>query len=375
MAGRNWCLNCFQIKGNYEVCPHCGYMENAEPENLYQLKPGTILRGRYIIGASIGLGGFGITYKAYDVTLGMVVAVKEFYPAGLVNRAEGEKKVGVFSGEKAQTYEKWKKRFLEEAQNMAIFARDRDIVNEYDFFEENGTAYIIMEFIHGRLLKEQLRETGKFPLETACGYMMSILNALKRIHENGIIHRDISPDNIFLLENGRVKIFDFGAAYFQRGVEEQLPSLIVKAGYAPPEQYRTKGQVGTELDIYGAGAVFYEMVTGEKPIESLDRMMGEKLKTPTELGIEMDPVIEGVMLKALSLQPEDRFHSGEEFEKAMLKETDSPGEKSGKTAMEETVSAGEEVGKTAMEESVSAGENFGKPEREKRLPFWRRKRS
>ena len=195
--------------------------------------------------------------------------------------------------------------------------------------------------------------------------MMSILNALKRIHENGIIHRDISPDNIFLLENGRVKIFDFGAAYFQRGVEEQLPSLIVKAGYAPPEQYRTKGQVGTELDIYGAGAVFYEMVTGEKPIESLNRMMGEKLKTPTELGIEMDPVIEGVMLKALSLQPEDRFHSGEEFEKAMLKETE----------MEESVSAGEEAGKTAMKETVSAGEDSGKPEREKRLPFWRRKRS
>lgn len=148
------CFQCFKVKGEYEVCPHCGYKEGTAAKQACQLAPGTVLSGRYIIGTSIGFGGFGITYKAYDTVLGIVVAIKEFYPAGLVSRAAGEVKIGIFSGDKEAEFKRQLARFLEEARNMAIFSKEKDIVNVFDFFEENQTAYIIMEFIEGQLLKE-----------------------------------------------------------------------------------------------------------------------------------------------------------------------------------------------------------------------------
>lgn len=147
------CMNCFNVKGVEEVCPHCGYIEGTPPGQAFHLEPGTILANRYIVGTSIGFGGFGITYKAYDTVLGVIVAIKEFYPAGLVNRAPGESQVGIMSGEKTQEYEMQLKRFLIEAQSIAQFGKAKDIVNVYDYFEENNTAYIIMEYIDGILSK------------------------------------------------------------------------------------------------------------------------------------------------------------------------------------------------------------------------------
>lgn len=319
MSSGKLCLNCFRIKGDYEVCPYCGYVEGAQPDSVYQLKPGTVLRNRYIIGQSIGLGGFGITYRAFDINLGIVVAVKEFYPAGLVNRAAGETKVGVFSGDKSEQYKKQLERFLMEARNMAAFARAADVVNVFDYFEDNGTAYIIMEYIDGILLKEYLRAKGRLSLEEACSYMIPMLEALQRIHDHGIIHRDISPDNIFLMGMGRVKIFDFGAAQFQNQVDEAMP-IVIKTGYAPPEQYRIKGRLGPQTDIYAIGAVFYEMLTGEKPVEALDRMELDDLKMPSQMGVLMDEAIERALAKSLSLAFGDRFGKASEFRAAILKE-------------------------------------------------------
>ena len=133
MAGKI-CFWCFKARGNHAVCPHCGYEPGSDSGQAYQLSPGTILQKRYVIGASIGFGGFGITYKAFDAMLRMIVAVKEFYPAGLVNRGGGEKKVGIFSGEKKAEFQKQLARFLEEARNMALFSKEQDIVNVFDFF-------------------------------------------------------------------------------------------------------------------------------------------------------------------------------------------------------------------------------------------------
>ena len=148
------CMNCFSVKGKYEVCPFCGYAEGTPPSQPHYLVPGTILGNHFIVGTVIGMGGFGITYKCYDTTLGVIVAVKEFYPAGLVNRAPGERRVGLLSGEKKTQYQEQLKRFMVEAQSIAQFGKAKDIVNVYDYFEENNTAYIIMEYIDGVLLKD-----------------------------------------------------------------------------------------------------------------------------------------------------------------------------------------------------------------------------
>lgn len=316
--GTTLCMNCFQYKGEYEVCPHCGYIEGTPPEQAYYLMPGTILDNRYIIGTSIGFGGFGITYRAYDTVLNILVAIKEFYPAGLVNRAPGDTKVGIFSGEKEEEFKRQLERFLDEARNMAAFSKERDIVNVYHFFEANGTAYTIMEYIEGTLLKKYLKENGKMAVKDAVSYMIPILEALEKIHRQGIIHKDISPDNIFLTGKESVKIFDFGAARFPKGQRDKTFSVVIKAGYAPPEQYRTSYEPGPFMDIYAAGAVFYEMITGKRPSEGSDRMIEDDLELPSALGIEIDKNLEKIIMKALSVKPELRFQTAEEFKDSIV---------------------------------------------------------
>ena len=317
-------MNCFKIKGDYEVCPYCGYIEGDRQESGFQLKPGTILKDRYIIGEALGYGGFGITYRAFDTILGKIIAIKEFYPTGLVNRAEGETKVGIFSGNKAVEYQRLLGRFIEEARNMALFDSEKDIVNVFTYFEENGTAYIIMEYIDGILLKQYLKEHGKIQEKQACDYICAVLTAVQKIHDKGIIHKDISPDNIFLTEDGGIKIFDFGAARLQQGEIEQNGVAVVKPGYTPPEQYRTASHQDYRMDIYAVGAILYQMLTGECPLEALDRVRQDRLQTPfglqtpSERGIPVSPHIEKAMMKALSLKVEERFSSAEEFRQALL---------------------------------------------------------
>ncbi len=314
------CFRCFRRKGNYEVCPYCGYIENTEAAQAYQLPPGTILRQRYIIGISIGLGGFGITYKAFDASLGMVVAVKEFYPAGLVNRAGGQLKVGIFSGEKEVEFKRQLARFLEEARNMALFSKEQDIVNVYDFFEENQTAYIIMEYVDAPLLKDRLKQ-GRFPVEEANGYMLALLDALAKVHGHNIIHKDISPDNIFLTGPNTIKLFDFGAAKLQGTESERTEAVVVKPGYTPPEQYSSKNAQGSTMDIYALGAVFYEMVTGEKPSDARDRTVRDDVKKLREFGVKTDDYLERIIFKAIALDPQLRFQTAEEFKNALVNRT------------------------------------------------------
>ena len=224
------CMNCFSVKGQYEVCPFCGYVEGTPPEQPHYLTPGTILGNHFIVGTVIGFGGFGITYKCFDTTLGVTVAVKEFYPMGLVNRSPGERKVGLLSGDRREQYKERLKRFLMEAQSVAQFGKAKDIVNVYDFFEENGTAYIIMEYIDGVLLKDYLDQQGAMDPEAALSVIMPIIEAVKKIHSKGIIHRDVSPDNIFIEDENTIKIFDFGAAQLNDSKEGMAAEKIIKVG-------------------------------------------------------------------------------------------------------------------------------------------------
>ena len=323
------CLKCMELyEDKFEVCSHCGHIKGNHIHEAYHLTPGTMLNNRYLIGYSVGFGGFGITYIAYDTVLGIKTAVKEFYPARLVNRAAGSSNVGVFSGDKQEEFNQLKERFLQEAQNMAKFSNEPDIVNVFDFFEANGTAYIIMEYIDGFLLKTFMRDNKPLSEEDALAIITPVLTALKKIHDTGIIHRDISPDNIFLLEGGGVKIFDFGAARFDSHENGQLTAAIVKAGYAPPEQYRSKSKQGFYTDIYAIGAILYEMLTGEKPIESSDRNVKDELKRPSKLGVKVSTHVEKSVMKALAVKPELRFQNVDQFRKALgnLAQVDYPEE-------------------------------------------------
>lgn len=311
------CMNCFNIKGPYEVCPFCGYVEGTPPQKPHHLMPGTILRNQFIIGTVIGFGGFGITYKCFDTTLGVTVAVKEFYPAGLVNRSPGQSQVGVLSGDKAEQYRGQLKRFLMEAQSVARFGKAKDIVNVYDFFEQNGTAYIIMEYIDGILLKDYLEKQGAMQPEIARELICPIMEAVKKIHGEGIIHRDISPDNIFIVNEETIKVFDFGAAILNDSEEGMAAEAVIKVGYSAPEQYRDRANQGFYTDIYSVGAILYQMLTGVKPLESTEREYKDTLKSPQELGARLSSNMDRTVMEALAVEPELRFQNIRQLEDAL----------------------------------------------------------
>lgn len=319
------CLNCMKMfEEAYGVCPYCGFQPGTPPKEAYHLYPGTILNGHYVIGTTVGFGGFGITYRAWDTVLDKMVAIKEFYPNGIVNRVPGEKEVIIYSGNRANEFQNGKIRFLAEARNMARFNTHPNIVNVYEFFEENNTAYIAMEFLEGMSYKQYIAMNGgRVDYQTAVNVMLSVMDALREIHKVKIIHRDISPDNIFLIpvesgeENYRVKLIDFGAARFSSGEEEKTLSIILKPGYAPPEQYRSRSKQGPWTDIYAVGAVLYRSVTGMMPDESVNRMVEDHLAPPNQLIPDIPQYLSDSIMRAMALRQELRFQNVMQFQAAI----------------------------------------------------------
>ena len=314
------CLNCFSMRGAYDVCPYCGFVAGSFQNDAYLLVPGTVLQNRYVIGTVLGVGGFGVTYRALDTTLSIIVAIKEFYPQGLVNRIPGEAAVRAFSGDKQTSYTQQLARFLDEARNMAKFAGDRHIVNVFDFFEANNTAYIVMEYLDGQTLKEHIQSRGgRLAADEAIAITSALLEALVSVHRKGVIHRDISPDNVFILRDGQVKVLDFGAARFNENENPALTqAVVIKMGYAPPEQYRANMKQGVWTDIYATGATLYKMLTGITPDESVDRIEKDILQRPSKLGIPTGVEVEKTIMKAMALKPELRFKSAEAMLDALL---------------------------------------------------------
>ena len=306
-----------EFENNLDTCPHCGYEMDSKPEVLYHLYPGTILQNRYMIGVVIGAGGFGITYKAWDQQLDTVIAIKEYYPAGLVTRVPGEGMVSVYPGRGSQEYAMGLERFLDEAQKMAKFSSHENVVNAYNFFEENNTAYIVMEYLDGVSFKDFLiANGGRTTISYATEVILSVAKALQALHGEHIIHRDISPDNIFLLTNGKVKLIDFGAAKLSVNAE-QTQMITLKPGYAPPEQYRQNGNQGPWTDVYALGATMYRALTGVVPEESSNRTYEDTLHEPKQIIMDLPEHINITIMRAMALDIAYRFSSIEEFVDAL----------------------------------------------------------
>jgi len=306
------CIGCFSRLDTANItCPHCGYDEKSQTVPPYQLPPRTILAGKYMIGKVLGEGGFGITYIAYDLNLDTVVAVKEYYPTGLVTRSTTESMtVRSYSGEYADFFKKGRDRFVDEAKRLARFRNLPGIVMVNDFLVENGTAYIVMEFVHGQTLKSYLAQKGgKLPPEQVFEMMAPMFDSLAQIHKSGIIHRDISPDNIMITPDGSVKLLDFGAAReFDEDGNKSL-SVMLKHGYAPSEQYTTKGQQGPYTDVYGLSATIYKILTGVTPENAMDRMYDDTLDPISNYGINLPTQKEAALRKGLAVRQSDRFQT------------------------------------------------------------------
>ena len=314
------CFGCMeQYDDQYNICPYCGYIEGTGPKEPYHLMPGTVLQGKYIVGKTIGYGGFGVTYIGFDYALGHKIAIKEYLPGEFSTRCAGENSVTVFDGEKGEQFESGVSKFTDEARKLAAFNAIEGIVSVYDCFEENNTAYIVMEYLEGRTLKDILEQEGKMDFDRAVNYIVPILDALTQVHSVGLLHRDISPDNIFVTNDGRVKLIDFGAARYASSSHSKSLSVIVKPGYAPQEQYRSRGDQGPWSDVYACAATLYKMITGVTPQDSMERGMEDKLVVPSKLGAKLPKDKQNAIMNALNLSIEKRTKSAEEFKENLLR--------------------------------------------------------
>lgn len=283
-------------------------------KNSYSLQRNTGLIGRYVIQEVLGQGGFGITYLGIDKLYGNKVAIKEYYPQKIAMRkAQYEDVVTVTSIEEKNNYDKGKKRFLDEAQVMARFNKNEGIVKILDFFEANNTAYIVMEYLEGITLKQYLGKYGVIQFRNLIEMMLPLREALIEIHSQGLIHRDISPDNIMVQHNGKLKLMDFGAARDYTESGNKSLTVILKPGYAPPEQYQTHGVQGPWTDIYALCATIYKCLTGITPPDAIARVMDDKFKEPDQLDGKLSPDIKKILWKGMNIFPEERYQDIGEF--------------------------------------------------------------
>lgn len=319
------CYGCMREFGNqYEVCPHCGYVVGTAPKIKSHLYCGTVLSGRYMLGRVLGYGGFGITYIAWDKKLNRPVAVKEFFPNALSTRSEGETHVSCYDDKASKFFRDGVRKMLDEGNRLSKFTNNENIVDVYDCFEENNTAYIVMEYLDGKDLKKHLEENGgRLAPEKAVELIMPVLNALEDMHNEKLIHRDISPDNIFLCEKGGVKLLDFGSARLAVEDSEKSLSVMIKRGYAPKEQYASRSRQGPWTDVYAVCATLYKMITGTLPTESTEREE-EPLRRFAEFGIRDCNALEKVIFKGLEVSYTDRIQSVPELREALIKSVKAP---------------------------------------------------
>ena len=305
-----YCQHCMaKLPDGVAVCEHCHHTPtvNAAP---HRLAAGTILNGRYLIGDVIGEGGFGITYIGLDVNLEMKVAVKEFYPHGYANRNNGVTNDVTLVTTKELSYsDNAKERFLSEAKSIAKFSDEPAIVDVRDYFTENKTAYIVMEYIDGITLAAHIKRYGVFSADELFRRMEPLMKALERMHRENVIHRDISPDNIMIDTDGSFKLMDFGSARYFAGENKRTMSVVLKPGYAPFEQYSAEGDQGPWTDVYGLCATMYKCVTGVTPPDVMSRCQQDKLQPPSVLGVAITPPQEDAIMMGLRVYPKDRLQN------------------------------------------------------------------
>ena len=265
------------------VCPECGRPYGSVKAESFALKPGTILDGKYLVGEMLGQGGFGITYIGFDLLLEQKIAIKEYFPmsTGMVSR-EGRSTV-VWSDAVMQKsgVEKGFDSFLKEARKMAKLRSIPSVVGVNSVFIQNETAYIVMDFIEGETLLKKLQREGPMDYGTCVSLMTPIMQALSEVHKHGIIHRDISPDNIMVQNDGRLILLDLGAAKDLdiQGKDGNMQSsqMVAKQGFSPVEQYGRDGKIGSWTDVYAMAATIYYCCTGVLPPSATDRMIEDTL--------------------------------------------------------------------------------------------------
>ena len=321
--GTHICPNCFREQSFGGVCPHCGYQGEVRPP--LALPEGSILGGHYLLGRVLGQGGFGITYAAWDFNRNQKVAIKEYFPETFATREGATRRVAPLSHSHEENYSFGLQQFLKEAGALSQFTHVAEIVSVYACFEENGTAYFTMEFLEGITFKEYInRFGGRVPWQETCNVLFPVMTALEAVHQAGMVHRDVAPDNIFITREGKIKLLDFGAARYSLGDKSATLDVVLKHGFAPMEQYTAHGRRGPYTDIYALGACFYMALTGQIPPNALDRVNEDTLIPPEQLGVSLPTEARDAILKALQVRSVERQQTITQLRSELLSQKTVP---------------------------------------------------
>ena len=367
-----YCPYCMHPAPPEGPCPGCGKRPNAYQPSSHHFPPGRLLHGRYAVGRALGEGGFGITYLGMDTNLERRVAIKEYFPTTFVKRETSVTlNVTCYTQANQNLYEKGRDQFLQEARTMARLDKIPEIVQVLDYFPENNTAYIVMEFLEGSTLKELTAQQGRIPAKGLLEMLEPVLRGMEAMHAAGIIHRDISPDNLMVLKSGKVKLMDFGCA---RDIEGgHTMTTMLKHGFAPKEQYSGHGQ-GPWTDVYALCATMYYCLTGRVPPSAMERDDSEEdpLVPPTRLGAMLSPGQETALLKGLAVRAKNRWQSAANLYAALYGQTMEgypwvpPEEDTGRTEETETAGGtenGAPIGETEFVREDETAAEDGRQER------------
>lgn len=276
----------------------------------YWLARGEILSDKYRIEDVIDEGGMGIVYLGFDTVLQTKVSIKEYFPRRFAMRTYGERDITVYKGRSGELYQKGLEKFVNEARIQARFESMNSIIMVKDFFIENGTAYIVMEHIEGENVKQYVEREGRIHPQKVLDIMYPILEALEQLHQEGLIHRDISPDNIILTEEGKGVLIDFGAARFSDMQENKTMTVFFKRGYSAEEQYVEKSAKGAYTDVYGACATMYFMLTGIRPEESVRRLIRDTVVPLSKFrDIPLEDYKKKGIMKGMAVEAKNRYAS------------------------------------------------------------------
>jgi len=309
------CPFCGAEVGNAIICPQCGATVATPSISVSLSLPlGTkLFGGKYSVGKVLGQGGFGITYMGADTVLSRPVAIKELFPEGCQRNGTTVQPTRIPPSD----FSSMKQRFLEEARLLASLNHP-GIVKVYDFFEENNTAYMVMEYLRGKSLAKLVEERGgALSEQEAVGYILKVCEALDVVHKAGYLHRDIKPENIIVCGDGRVVLVDFGAARAYMAGKTGRMTVILTPGFAPLEQYAEQAKRGAYTDIYALGATLYYLLTGQVPVSAADRFSGVELKSVREINGRVSRQVEEAVMKAMAMRVEERPQSVEEFVKLL----------------------------------------------------------
>ena len=310
---RTICLNCFNTLDKSGFCFHCRHRADDNAP-LMHLPMRSVLGGRYLMSRALGSGGFGITYLAWDLATSTKVAIKEFFPKGYAARQRQSTAVGVLRQDYISSFHHWLQNFVQEAKTLMNIRHLQGTVKMLNFFECNNTAYIVMDFLEGPSLRKYLTgRGGRIPLQEALAILRPPLESLCVLHQYGVIHKDISPENIQLVQGSFAKLLDFGAAvaYNNHTVK---PYIVLKTGYSPIELYYPQQfEQGPWSDVYQMGATIYNCITGYLPADATVRYRQDLLPRPSQLGLAMPVAVENALMKSLAVLPKDRYSNMGDF--------------------------------------------------------------